>query len=63
MATYTCDSCGMSVDIHCAECGAELVPDEVTKDGSSISVAKCPNGHGMIMSPMCCAENMTCTAA
>jgi DNA-directed RNA polymerase subunit RPC12/RpoP len=61
MATYTCAVCGMSVNMSCAKCGAELVHDTLTKDdGSSVAVSKCPNGDGMIKSPICCAEDMTC---
>lgn len=64
MATYTCESCGMSVDMTCGECGKELVHDTITKpDGSSVAVSKCPDGHGMIKSPMCCAVDMTCQVA
>lgn len=61
MATYTCGKCGMSVNMSCAKCDSELVHDTLTKpDGSSVAVSKCPDGHGMIKSPMCCAEDMTC---
>jgi len=61
MATYTCGQCGMSVNMTCAKCASELVHDTLTKpDGSSVAVSKCPEGHGMIKSPMCCAEDMTC---
>jgi hypothetical protein len=62
MATYTCDKCGMSVNMTCAKCGAELVHDTLQKDdGGSVAVSKCPNGDGMIKSPMCCAQDMTCS--
>jgi hypothetical protein len=62
MATYTCDKCGMSVNMTCATCDEELVHDVVTTDaGVEVSVSACPNGHGMIKSPSCCAEDMTCT--
>lgn len=61
MATYTCGKCGMSVNMTCAKCDSELVHDTLTKsDGSGVAVSKCPEGHGMIKSPMCCAEDMTC---
>jgi hypothetical protein len=26
-----------------------------------VDVSKCPNGDGMIKSPMCCAQDMTCS--
>ena len=61
MASYTCDQCGMSVNMTCAKCGAALVNDTLTKDdGSTVQVSKCPNGDGMIKPPMCCAQDMTC---
>ena len=61
MATYTCQSCGMSVNMTCAKCGQELVHDTLTKDdGSTVAVSKGPEDHGMIKSPMCCAQDMTC---
>ena len=62
MAAYTCDKCGMSVNMTCAKCGAELVHDTLTlDDGSTVDVSKCPNGDGKIKSPMCCAQDMTCS--
>lgn len=62
MATYTCDKCGMSVNMTCAKCGQELVHDTLSKpDGSTVAVSKCPEGHGKIKSPMCCAQDMTCS--
>lgn len=61
MATYTCEQCGTSVSVTCARCGADLVDDTITNDaGDTIQVSKCPNGHGMIKSPMCCAQDMAC---
>ncbi len=61
-ATYTCQVCGMSVNMTCAKCDAELVHDSITKDdGTKVAVSKCPNGHGKIKSPMCCARDMTCS--
>jgi len=62
MATYTCDNCGMSVNMTCATCDAELVHDTITTDGGvEVAVSKCPNDHGKIKSPMCCAEDMACS--
>ena len=62
MATYTCDKCGMSVNMTCAKCGQELVHDTITTaDGRTVAVSKCPDGDGMIKSPMCCAQDMTCS--
>lgn len=64
MATYTCEKCGMSVNMTCAKCDQELVHDTLRRDdGSSVAVSKCPGGHGMIKSPMCCAQDMTCSVA
>jgi len=61
MATYTCDVCGMSVNMTCAKCGKELVHGTITTpDGRNVAVSQCPDGHGKIKSPMCCAQDMTC---
>lgn len=62
MAAYTCEKCGMSVgSMTCGTCGAELEPGSLTTDaGVEVQVSRCPNGHGKIKSPMCCAEDMTC---
>jgi hypothetical protein len=62
MATYTCDKCGMSVNMTCAECDQELVHDTLTRDdGGAVAVSKCPDGHGMIKSPLCCGQDMACS--
>jgi hypothetical protein len=62
MAFYTCDTCGMSIGtMTCGHCGRGLVHDILTKDdGSTVHVSKCPEGHGMVKSPMCCGQDMTC---
>ncbi|MEJ2450454.1 MAG: hypothetical protein P8047_07240 [Gammaproteobacteria bacterium] len=53
----------MAVNATCAKCGAELVNDNLTlDDGTAVQTSKCPNGHGKIKSPICCGEDMTCTA-
>ncbi len=62
MATYSCEKCGMSVDITCSKCSAELTNDSITKDnGTKVQVSKCPNGHGKIKSPLCCGQDMSCS--
>jgi hypothetical protein len=62
MAAYTCEICGMSVNMTCGTCGKELVHDTLTKDdGGTVHVSRCPDGHGKIKSPMCCATDMTCS--
>jgi hypothetical protein len=62
MATYTCPKCGMSVNMTCAKCGKELAHGSITTDtGITVQVSKCPDGHGMIKSPQCCAVDMTCS--
>jgi hypothetical protein len=51
----------MSVNMTCAKCGKELEHDTLRKDdGSTVAVSKCPEGDGMIKSPMCCAQDMAC---
>jgi hypothetical protein len=48
--------------MNCAKCGKELVHDHITKDdGTKVGVAKCPDGCGMIKSPMCCGHDMSCS--
>ena len=45
----------------CAHCGKELVHDTITTDqGAVVAVSKCPDGEGMIKSPMCCGHDMSC---
>ena len=63
MAEYVCDQCGMGVTgMKCAKCGEELVHDHITTDdGQSVAVTKCPDGCGMIKSPMCCGTDMSCS--
>ena len=57
---YKCEVCGMSVgSMTCGECGKELVHDTIIGDeGVSVHVSKCPDGHGMVKSPMCCGQDM-----
>lgn len=63
MATYECNVCGMSVNMTCGKCGASLAHDSISKeDGSKVAVSKCPADHGMVKSPMCCAQDMVCEA-
>ncbi len=65
MAAYTCDKCGMSVgSMTCGHCGKELEHDSLTlDDGSAVAISQCPDGHGKVKSPMCCAQDMTCRVA
>ena len=62
MANYSCEHCGMGVSgMNCAKCGKELEHDHLTKDdGTKVAIAKCPEGHGKIKSPMCCGHDMVC---
>ena len=61
---YVCGTCGMGVTgLKCVKCGDGLVHDHITTDdGTTVAVSKCPNGHGKIKSPTCCATDMTCDA-
>jgi hypothetical protein len=63
MAAYQCEVCGMSVgSMTCGTCGKELVHDTITTDdGQTVHVSKCPDGHGMVKSPLCCGKDMTCS--
>jgi len=61
MAMYKCDVCGMMIGtMTCGTCDKELVHDNIkTDNGETVQVSKCPDGHGMIKSPMCCGQDMT----
>lgn len=61
MATYECPKCGMAVNATCAKCGAPLENGTIKlEDGKEVQVSKCPNGCGMIKSPLCCGQDMSC---
>ena len=62
MAAYTCEACGMSIGtMTCGQCSQELEHGSLNRDdGSSVHVSKCPDGHGMVKSPMCCGQDMAC---
>ena len=63
MAKYECTKCGMSVNVTCAKCNSPLQNDNLSlKDGKKVQISKCPNEHGKIKSPLCCGQDMTCTA-
>ena len=63
MTDYVCDKCGMGVaGMKCAKCGKDLIHDHIAKDdGTNVGVSKCPDGCGMIKSPICCGEDMSCS--
>jgi hypothetical protein len=53
----------MAVNATCAKCDAPLENGSIKlEDGTEVQVSKCPNEHGMIKSPMCCGQDMTCSA-
>jgi hypothetical protein len=60
---FVCEHCGMSVGtMTCGRCGKELTQDTATtEDYRIINVSVCPDGHGMVKSPMCCGVDMVCT--
>ena len=63
MATYECKQCGMAVNASCAKCDSPLVDGSLKlEDGTEVQISECPNGHGKIKSPLCCGEDMSCTA-
>ena len=63
MATYECTKCGMSVNATYAKCNSPLQNDNLSlEDGKKVQISKCPNEHGKIKSPLCCGQDMTCTA-
>lgn len=57
-----CQKCGMGVKgLTCSKCNAKLVAGHITaNNGNKVQVAKCPKGCGMIKSPICCGEDMSC---
>ena len=62
MATYTCNQCDMAVNASCAKCDTSLENGSITNDdGSEVQVSQCPSCEGMIKSPLCCGEDMSCT--
>ncbi len=62
MATYECNSCGMSVNASCGKCDIPLVNGVLDlEDGTQVQISECPNGHGKIKSPLCCGADMTCS--
>lgn len=62
MATYECNSCGMSVNASCGKCDVPLVNGVLDlEDGTQVQISECPNGHGKIKSPVCCGSDMTCS--
>ena len=58
-----CKKCGMVVKgLTCGKCDTALVQDHITTDDNKkVQVAKCPNGCGMIKSPTCCGQDMSCS--
>lgn len=60
---YKCKQCGMGVKgLTCSKCDTALVKDTISaNNGNKVQVAKCPNGCGMIKSPICCAQDMVCS--
>lgn len=63
MALYTCAKCGMSIgQMTCGKCNKPLEHDTIkTADGRTVHVSKCPDGHGMVKSPLCCGQDMACS--
>ena len=46
MATYECQSCGMSVNATCAKCNEPLMNDILIKDyGPEVQILKFTTGH------------------
>jgi hypothetical protein len=59
-----CQKCGMGVKgLTCSKCNSALVADTVTNsENNKVQIAKCPNGCGKIKSPVCCGQDMACSA-
>ena len=62
MATYTCSQCDMAVNASCAKCATPVENGSIaTDDGAEVQVSQFPSCNGMIKSPLCCGEDMSCT--
>ena len=64
MSEYSCEKCGMGVKgMTCAKCERKLEHAVITNaDGTEVHVSQCPDGCGKIKSPMCCGQDMGCSA-
>lgn len=63
MATYTSSICDMAVNASCAKCNVPLVDGILTlDDGTDVQISKCPSCEGKIKSPLCCGQDMACSA-
>lgn len=52
----------MAVKAQCAKCDTPLEHGEIQlDDGKKVQVSKCPSCEGMIKSPQCCGEDMSCS--
>ena len=64
MATYQCEKCDMSVNATCGHCDAALENGMLElPDGKEVQISQCPSGQGMIKSPLCCGQDMSCSTA
>ncbi|MFL2555234.1 MAG: hypothetical protein ACJ0S4_11170 [Candidatus Rariloculaceae bacterium] len=64
MATYACEKCDMSVNASCGHCDTALENGVLdVGEGKQVQISQCPNGHGKIKSPLCCGQDMSCSAA
>ena len=62
MATYSCYSCGMSVNASCAKCDVPLENGMLTLDnGAEVQISFCSSCEGKIKSPQCCGADMSCS--
>ena len=63
MSTYRCSVCNMGVDASCSDCKTPLENGSITLDtGSVVQISKCPKCEGKIKSPICCGQDMACSA-
>jgi hypothetical protein len=53
----------MAVNASCAKCNVPLVDGILTlDDGTDVQISKCPSCEGKIKSPLCCSQDMACSA-
>ena len=53
---------GVRMSPEIKELGIYLNDSLKLEDGTEVQISKCPNDHGKIKSPLCCGQDMVCSA-
>jgi hypothetical protein len=62
MATHTSNQCDMAVNASSSKCDTALENGSITPhEDTEVQVFQCQGFEGMIESPFCCGEDMSCT--